>query len=153
MSVAAYHRMRNEEAKNRAETEKKNAVVRRERMKEEFAAYGQIVKALRPYHNEFIDGRKVTVKNVPKDKAVEVTVKGIHWLTFRVNRLYFSCGHDYPCDCGPGTTRLSLDTIEHRKRGGDLHTWFPCGLEDLQKEDVFVHALAKVMDEFRYEWE
>lgn len=141
--------MREKEKAAQKKQQRLSDAIRAEDKKKEDALYRAFYKALKPYHNEKIDGYKTTIKATPKDHKVDFYVDGYHWLTFRPEWHHYSaCDSDgYPT--GEGSSWMTLSVVQHKTRC-DYYCWFSCDEEDLADADKFATAMGKMMNEFEY---
>lgn len=148
----AYANLRKRQEDERKVKDAKNEEKWQRQEKELKATYDNIVKALKDYHKQDLDGFAVTVKNVPRIPRVEVYFDGNLFLTFSPDRQWyfcnsvqcegFSCSHEEK-------TWMSLKVMQTRPEKEDFKCYFPCCEAELHKPDQFAKAMATMVDEYR----
>jgi hypothetical protein len=117
--------------------------------------FDTICEALKPYHDQDLDGHRVRVETLPANMRALFFVDDHLWLTFEVERSFeverFS---DYGCDTPywghTESSRISLRVIQHYKNGKSYRGYFPCQKENLGDPDYFAASMTKMMDEYEF---
>lgn len=149
---AAYAKMKEKQRQAEAVATTRAKEKRAEEVSEERDLYNKFAKALRPYRNCELGKFKVTVKFQPEKMKALLFVNGDHWATFSPERNHYSaCDSDgYPT--GEGSTWVTLDVAEHKKKKGyeNYGMYFKCDIEELGDEDKFAEAIDDLVHD--YEW-
>ena len=144
---AAFAAMRAREAEEMAQATTRANHIHAEEEREEEALFNKLCRALAPYENCELDGQAVKVTLMPKRTAF-FFIEGKHWLTFAIERTYYSCHCENVCDCETSTS-INLKVTQHRK-DGPYGAYFPCYTSELGDEDKFAHGIAKMLSDAKW---
>jgi hypothetical protein len=146
---SAYAKIREKQRQESIENEKRYKAQAERIKQEDQRFFDQLCVALNPYHNQNLDGHKITLKKSSKDKKVNFIVDGKLYLTFslkdhwhpctRISCEGASCDHDY--------TDHTIDYFYGEENNG--HFFCYRDNNQINNPDCFAKELAKLMDRYK----
>lgn len=148
---SAYAKLREKQRQEAFEAEERNKA-HTERVKEEDRAlFGLLEKAFKEYHNQNLDGHKITIKATSKNE-LKFLVNGKHYLTFFIGKHWHPCTsiacEGAPCDHGWTDVRIDVKKQTGGKDISFRYNDYFCYEKNLNNPDEIAKEIAKLMDEY-----